>query len=215
MGKSARYKVIAEHYETCLEKHGDTPQGVDWPKPEDVATRHQVMLDLIREGKASHVSLLDFGCGTSDLRRYILEKGYRNVSYSGLDISEKFIEVSRKKYPEVAYYCMDVVGSTEGLPVFDYVVLNGVFTQKRELSFEEMFNFQKSVIRALKPHARTGIAFNMMSPNVDWKRDGAFHLPFADLADFLVKEFSRYFVLRHDYGLYEYTAYAYRDSAHP
>ena len=30
------YNNIITHYEECLEKHGDTHLGVDWPKIEDV-----------------------------------------------------------------------------------------------------------------------------------------------------------------------------------
>ena len=37
-----------------------------------------------------------------------------------------------------------------------------------------------------------------------------FHLPFDELAPFLTRELSRNFVLRNDYGLFEYTAYVYR-----
>ena len=43
-----RYQSIAAHYEACLEQHGDTHLGVDWPNADDVETRHRVMLDVIR-----------------------------------------------------------------------------------------------------------------------------------------------------------------------
>lgn len=210
-----RYKIIAKHYEDCLEEHGDTHQGVDWPKPEDLNVRYQVMLDIIREDRSANLELLDFGCGTSHLYTYLIAQGYENLSYSGLDISEKFIEVSRKKFPKNRYFCLDILTSIEKLPRFDYIVLNGVFTQKRELSDDEMFEFLKKVILALMPHARKGIAFNVMTDPVDWKRDAAFHLPFSVLAEFLVKEFGRYFSFRQDYGLYEYTTYLYKEPFQP
>ena len=38
-----------------------------------------------------------------------------------------------------------------------------------------------------------------------------FHVPFELLASFLARDVSRHFLIRHDYGLYEYTAYVYRD----
>jgi hypothetical protein len=49
-----------------------------------------------------------------------------------------------------------------------------------------------------------------MSTHVDWERDDLFHLPIDKLTAFLVKEASRDFIIRHDYKLYEYTAYVYR-----
>ena len=38
---------LVKHYENCFHKHGDTPQGVDWPNKQDAETRYQVMLQGI------------------------------------------------------------------------------------------------------------------------------------------------------------------------
>jgi len=55
-----------------------------------------------------------------------------------------------------------------------------------------------------------GVAFNVMSKHVDWERDDLFHLPFDTLARYLIASLTRNFVIRSDYGLYEYTTYIYR-----
>jgi len=34
-----KYTKIVTHYEDCLEKHGDTHLGVDWPNQQDVYKR--------------------------------------------------------------------------------------------------------------------------------------------------------------------------------
>ena len=102
------------------------------------------MLDVIRQKGLHKVSLLDFGCGASHLYDYILRNGLGTIEYSGLDISEKFIQLSKQKYPEINYYCMDILQSSRPLPAFDYVVLNGVFTEKRELSHDEMWELNRS-----------------------------------------------------------------------
>jgi len=49
-----------------------------------------------------------------------------------------------------------------------------------------------------------------MSKHVDWEREDLFHLPFDVLARFLTRMVTRNFVIRNDYGLYEYTTYVYR-----
>ena len=46
-----------------------------------------------------------------------------------------------------------------------------------------------------------------MSKQVDWERDDLFHLPCDPLLAFLESELSRHCVVRHDYGLFEYTTY--------
>jgi len=132
------------------------------------------------------------------------------IEYTGLDISKKFIHLSQKKYPKVRYYCVDILKNSTKLPAFDYVVMNGVFTEKRELSHDEMWEYFKRVLLKVFKFVRVGLAFNVMSAHVDWERDDLFHLPMDKLAAFLVNEISRDFVIRNDYQLYEYTTYVYR-----
>ena len=208
--KEKKYLTLISHYESCLEKYGDTHLGVDWPKAEDVDTRYRVMLEIIKQDKSDKIQLLDFGCGASHLYEYILKHNFFNIEYSGLDLSEKFISLSRTKFPSNKYYCMDVLDANISLPDFDYIVMNGVFTERRDLSFDEMFELFSTIFREMFSKARIGVAFNVMSKQVDWEREDLFHLPFDSLALFLTKNISRKFVIRHDYGLYEYTAYVYR-----
>ncbi len=208
-----KYLRIVSHYEACLEQHGDSHLGVDWPKAGDVQKRHRVMLEVIRpDSRTENVRLLDFGCGAAHLNYYILQQGLKNIQYAGLDLSEKFVQLSQSKFPENQFYCLDLLDDSASLPEFDYIVLNGVFTEKRELSFDEMLAYFKQLITRVFAHARVGIAFNVMTKHVDWERDDLFHLPFDTLAEFLKKELTRNFVFRNDYGLYEYTTYVYRES---
>jgi SAM-dependent methyltransferase len=205
------YLSIVSHYESCLERHGDTHRGVDWPKKEDAETRYKVMLEIIRrEDEARVVRLLDFGCGASHLYEHIVARGFRNIAYSGLDLSEKFVQLSQRKFPDNKYFCVDVLSDEAAIPGFDYIVMNGVFTEKGPLSFDEMFSYFKQLVKRVFAKAEIGLAFNVMSKHVDWERDDLFHLPFDLLATFLTKELTRDFVFRNDYGLYEYTTYVYR-----
>ena len=186
--------------------------GVDWPNPHDADMRYQVMLEVIKKNTEGNVSLLDFGCGASHLYEYILRERIQNIKYSGLDLSEKFVNVSKKKYPHIRYYCLDILEDNLQLPDFDYIVVNGVFTEKRELSFEEMFSYFKRVLSCLFKKAKRGLSFNVMSSHVDWEREDLFHLPLDTLIAFMTKELTRDFIIRNDYGLYEYTTYLYKRS---
>ncbi|MEK9774408.1 MAG: SAM-dependent methyltransferase, partial [Candidatus Woesearchaeota archaeon] len=123
--------------------------------------------------------------------------------------NKEFIEISKKKYPNTNYYCLDILSNDFKIPKYDYVIMNGIFTVKRSLSFDDMFNFMKEMIKIVSIKANIGFAFNVMSKQVDWERDDLFHLPFDSLASFLTKDISRNFIIRNDYGLYEYTVYVY------
>jgi hypothetical protein len=212
-----KYLSIVSHYESCLEKYGDTHLGVDWPKKEDADLRYRVMLEVIKSGTSGRIELLDFGCGASHLYEHILRRELHSmrrspyaIEYSGLDLSPMFIDLSRSKFPSNGYYCLDILENQNNLPGFDYIVMNGVFTEKRDLSFDEMLEYFQAVVRKVFAKASIGIAFNTMSKQVDWERQDLFHLPFDVLASFLTKNISRNFVFRQDYGLYEYTTYVYR-----
>ncbi|MFA9270347.1 class I SAM-dependent methyltransferase [Svornostia abyssi] len=202
-----RYRAIVDHYEACLEEHGDTHLGVDWPNAEDAETRHGVMLELVRDRPAT---LLDFGCGASHFYEHIVREGVTGIDYAGLDLSARFVELSRQKHPGNRYWCADILDEDVELPRFDYVVMNGVFTEKLDLPFDEMFAFVRRVVERVWEHTDRGLAFNVMNKHVDWERDDLFHLPFDDLAAWLVGSVSRNIVMRADYGLYEYTTYVYR-----
>lgn len=207
-----KHQSIINHYEACLARYGDTNLGVDWPSRQDAEKRYFVMLDVIRKFRAG-LTLLDFGCGASHLYPYLLSSQYSGIEYYGLDASPAFCELSRIKYPKNEYICVDVLDEPERLGDFDYIVMNGVFTEKRDLTFEEMFSYFKQMMRVIYPKARSGIAFNVMSKAVDWEREDLFHLSTDTLISFLVKELSRHFVIRSDYGLYEYTVYIYKEPA--
>ena len=212
MNTEGLYQTIVAHYEECLLKHGDNHLGVDWPKVEDVKTRYKVMLDLLsfRNKTSVKSSLLDFGCGASHLFEFMSQLKYKNVLYSGLDISPKFVDLSKLKFPSNQYFCLDILNNSDLLPRFDYIVMNGVFTEKRELTFDQMFEYFKLLLTAVFEKAEKGVAFNVMSKAVEWERWDLFHLPTDLLIDFITKKLTRNFVIRNDYGLYEYTTYIYK-----
>jgi SAM-dependent methyltransferase len=204
---------IIKHYEDCLDRYGDNHLGVDWPNAADADKRYRIMLDIIRvaNDQSPLVTLLDFGCGTAQMLSYINERRYRNLDYQGLDISEKFINVCTSKFPHNQFFCVDILRDDVALSNYDYIIMNGVFTEKRDLSFDEMWEYCKQVVRKLYGIANKGIAFNVMSKNVQWERDDLFHLSTDVLTSFITGELSRNFVIRSDYGLYEYTVYIYKD----
>lgn len=208
-----KYKNIISHYEDCFDKHGDNHKGMDWPNAKDAELRYQIMLEVIRNPNEAEINLLDFGCGVAHLYEYILRDDmfYKNISYSGSDISEKFISICKEKYPNNKFYCIDILAKgVDDFPCFDYIVLNGVFTEKCNLTEEEMWEYFKDMIQVIFKKTNHGIAFNVMSKAVDWERDDLFHLSLDKLVNFLTDKLSRNFVIRNDYGLYEYTVYLYK-----
>jgi SAM-dependent methyltransferase len=209
--EDAVYQPIIAHYEGCLARHGDSHRGVDWPRADEAQRRYSVMLELIPEGGPRPCRLLDFGCGAAHLLEHIRSNRISGLEYLGLDVSEQFVALCRSKFPGVPFLCADVLEDQIDLPPVDYVVMNGVFTEKRELSHDQMWRYAQVVLRRVWPFASRGLAFNVMSRHVEWERDDLFHMPCDALLAFLTATLSRHCVIRHDYGLFEYTAYVYRE----
>ena len=203
------YNNIISHYEECLEKYGDSHLGVDWPNIEAVDKRYKVMIDIIKFDALNLTSstLLDFGCGTAHLLEYIKKNQYSDIKYSGLDISQKFVDVAQNKFPDIDFYNIDIFENKSSIPTFDYIVMNGVFTEKRELTFDQMWEYFTKLISLVYEKSIKGIAFNVMSKNVDWEREDLFHVSHDLLSEFLCKNLSRNYIIRNDYGLFEYTVY--------
>jgi len=211
-----QYDSIVKHYEKCFDQYGDSAKGVDWTKEEQVDVRYKTMLEVInyREKsfeKINRVSVLDYGCGLSHLYEYMLKENIGFVDYTGLEISEKFYNESKKKYPQNKYILGDILVETSVLQSkYDYILMNGVFTEKRDLTYDEMFKYFETMISNVYAYCNKGLAFNVMSKQVDWELDYLFHVPMDDMANFLTKKITRDFIIRNDYGLYEYTIYLYK-----
>ena len=208
----AKYIDIVNHYEACFEKYGATSEGVDWPNKVDHDKRCAIMLDLIKNSTKSGDSLLDFGCGYAYLIEYI--KNYYpsadQLIYSGLELSSKMIHYCNKTYPDRKFYNIDILHDNSTIPKHDFIIMNGVFTEKQSLSYNEMKNYLIDIILNVYSLCNIGIAFNVMSKHVDWERKDLFHLDESEIISFLIKNVSRNFVIRNDYGLYEYTIYVYK-----
>ena len=122
-------------------EYGDTCKGLDWPNYKDMILRYQIMIDINQYYKLNKFSILDFGAGTGNLYNYVKNISNYEIEYSALDISPFFVIVL-KKYDNINVYNIDIIkDNIEYLPIFDYIVLNGVFTEKRTLSEDEMWDF--------------------------------------------------------------------------
>jgi len=211
---SKPYLAIVESCESDLEKYGDTFLGVGWTKSKKHADlRYKIMLELLRE--RTEVSLLDVGCGACHLLEYMTAHNVENVRYCGIDLSESFLALSRRKFPNIELFHRDILSLDFEFPRFDYVVMNGLFNWRGQVSHDEMWAYMQTMLLRAFEMADRGIAFNVMSKYLDWERDDLFHLSFDCLAQFLDGKISRHFAFRHDYGLFEYTVYVYKEALTP
>ena len=172
------------------------------------------MLDVMRDGGGPSTSLLDFACGSGDLFRFIRSIGRSDIAYKGADISEITIDAARKKFPGVEFSQVDVLCTDDRqlqALASDYCVINGLFTVRAGMGESDMWGFVRRTVETLWPLMRRGLAFNVMSKQVDWERSDLFHVSFDQVAEFMHGIAGRNVAFRADYGLYEYTCYGFKE----
>ena len=138
-----------------------------------------------------------------------------DLEYRGIDLSPAMVEAARARWPDKDLSCRDVIEEPLPEQSVDFVIMNGVLTEKQTLSHDTMVDMAQTLVAAAFKSARVGIAFNAMSRHVDWERPELFHWGFDDISAFLCERVSRHFSFRADYGLYEYSAFVWRMPRRP
>jgi SAM-dependent methyltransferase len=195
---------LQAHYARTFAAHGTSPKGVDWRDEETANIRLRQMLKVVEKPRAC--SLLDVGCGYGALLAMIQAENlpYR---YSGVDVVPAMIEAAKARFKDADFHCADIFSLDTQ---YDYVVCNGVLTQKLDASEPEMDAFAWRLIRHMFALSRVGIAFNIMTTHVNYTVPNLYYRdPQKMLAD-CISSITPHARLSENYGLYEYTLYLYR-----
>lgn len=203
-------KSLGKHYKAVYKKYGPKAQGIDWKNQDEAEVRYQAMLKVIKNddlaGKKK-VSILDVGCGYGGQYIYAKKKGL-NLVYTGIDLVPEMIKTAKEKIKGAKFYCEDIFKYNPPKTP-DYVICNGILTQKLENSQEQMWKFARKLIKKMFKLANKGIVFNTMSTKVDFKRDGNFYVDPAKMLTEALKH-TRHVKIDHSYPLYEYSVYMYK-----
>jgi len=84
-------------YEDRLEKYGYDVKTVGWGSVKDQYSRFDM---LLRGVDCNNKDILDLGCGLGDFIGYLKQKKIKNFTYTGIDLSDRFIEKAKEKYQE-------------------------------------------------------------------------------------------------------------------
>jgi SAM-dependent methyltransferase len=204
-------QLLHDHYRQTFLAHGPTSAGVDWGPRDDAARlRHDVML-AVADGCPPGGTLLDVGCGYGALADRIDERGL-DLDYTGIDVVAEMVAEGRRRHPHRRFLQGDFLAA-EGLGSFDYVVCNGILTQKLAATTLEMNTHARRLIAALFAACRRGLAFNVMTTHVNYQADNLYYRNPAELLAWCMSELTPRVRLDHAYPLYEYTLYLHRDGA--
>jgi SAM-dependent methyltransferase len=202
---------LRRHYSDKFASHGPTSEGVDWgPNEERMLLRYDKMLSVIADVPETKLSLLDVGCGYGGLLTFMGKLGMQ-VDYTGIDVAENMIEWATQNQPAGKFLCGDALEFNFDRD-YDYVVANGVLTQKLQTSSVDMDRFASKLIRRMFATCRYGIAFNVMSTKVNFFANNLYYRSPTELFAWCISEISPHIRIDHAYPLYEYTVYIYRSA---
>jgi SAM-dependent methyltransferase len=200
-------EILCNHYSSKYMKYGATSQGVDWGSDPDLSRiRQEKMLGVIKDKGRS--TLLDVGCGYGHMAEVIL-KNRLPIDYAGIDVVGGMIEHAKKHNPEFTFYHGDFLAKEMGS--FDYVVCNGILTQKLSASTLEMNVYAQELIASMYSAANKGVAFNIMNTHVNFQSENLYYRNPIELLAWCTSELTPHLIFDSSYRpWYEYTIYLYK-----
>jgi SAM-dependent methyltransferase len=203
-------KVLGHYYSEKFSLHGPSSEGVDWGSDEArMFLRYDKMLSVADYVAGKKPSLLDVGCGYGGLWEYAISRNI-DLDYTGIDVAGNMIEWAMANMSSGNFIHGDMLDYRFDRE-FDYVVCNGILTQKLETAGLQMDQFAAQLIRQMFSLCKIGIAFNVMTTKVNYYSNNLYYRNPAELFSWCLGEISSHIKLDHSYPLYEYTIYLYRN----
>jgi len=154
-----------------------------------------------------NASILDIGCGRADLYDFI-SNFYPdlNYSYNGIDHNPVMIDLAKEKY---GVKCRSGAFETANLPKTEWVVANGVFTQRRCETEDKDLSKLFEDVDILYQTATNTVSFNLLNPINNTHHDGFFYVHPGLVLDMLIEKYQNV-VLRNNYSKDVYTVQIYK-----
>jgi len=195
--------LIIKRYRERLAEYGEDIRALASGNKEGQLIRFQVLSEV---GDLNNHSVLDLGCGFGDFYQYLKERGIR-VNYAGYDICPDFIEICKTRFPDAQFEVKDI--QTERVEQkFDYIVSSQTFNNK--LVNEDNETLIRDIIKGAYELSNTGVALDMLSTYVDFREEHLYYYNPEEIFKFC-KTITKRVTLRHDYPLFEFTVYLYKD----
>jgi SAM-dependent methyltransferase len=189
---------VRAHYEGSLAEHGPSARGVGWPDAAGQTLRFE-RLARVLDGVSEPVRVADLGCGYGALFGFLEA---RIASYRGYDVSPAMVAEARRRVsdPRAEFVAAEAVDREA-----DFGFASGTFNVRLGADPAEWDAYVRDALRGLWAHCARGMAFNLMTTDVDWRTDDLFYADPEQYLAFCRRELSPHVTLQRDYGLYEWT----------
>jgi len=211
MDKNTSRDDQIQHFSKLFREHPDEPMAVS----SESAVHKQVRFDQlakIYEAEQGPFSVHDVGMGMAHYWEY-LQAHHPDLecSYSGTDVVPEYVEFCQRTYPDLTFYQRDLAESP-GKEKYDYVLLSGVFHQMRSSKRRDWEEFAYAIIENSFSMCNKGLAFNFISPFVDFYQPDVYYCDLMKLLHAVRDRTSRFFEIKHNYALFELTVFVYPEA---
>ena len=181
---------------------------MDWKDAASQWLRFAILCDVCDlNGKCIH----EVGAGAGHLLDFLDQRRIA-ADYSGSDLSAAMVDAAHQRHPKTPFSQWDILAESQ-LPTFDVLMCSGLFHVKLDHDESVWRSFVWAMVRRMYELCKVGIAFNMITDQVDFKIENLYYSNPGETVDFCRRQLSRFVTLRHDYPLHEYTVYVYRNDA--
>jgi SAM-dependent methyltransferase len=193
---------IIDRYDARYKKFGNSIKTLASGMDE----RRQMRFDMMTGvGIEDRDSVLDLGCGFGDYLDYLNSHNIK-ANYTGYDINPTLIAEAKKRFSDEQFEVKDVVH--DEWPEFDYIISSSCFNLP--LKSQDNYEFIAQLLQSAYDHSRKGVAIDLLSSYVDFKSEEGFHYEPEKIFS-IAKNITKKVCLRHDYPLFEFTIYLYKD----
>jgi SAM-dependent methyltransferase len=191
-------------YTANLAEHGVSSASVGWPDADAQRLRFDKLAYAIEvEAPAGGVTVNDWGCGYGAMFHYLDARPDVQLSaYTGYDISADMLSAARTHVDDRRARWVRGAHVTEPA---DFTFVSGTFNVRMAATDEAWREYVEQSLVELAAYTRRGLAFNLLTTHVDWRKDDLFYADPAHFFAFCRQHLSRYVTLLHDYPLYEWT----------
>lgn len=191
-----------DYYRRKLEQYGATAAGMDWKDQTSQTLRFDRLTRFLPPHQVS--SLLDVGCGNGALATFLATR-FPEVNVFGIDICPEMVAVCLATHGEGTARVTTCDELLREGSRFDYIVASGVFNVKLDASDLVWRDYTLHTIGEMFELANICVAFNLMSPFVDYRYDRLFYPMPGDIEAFVANHVTRKYFIDHAYPLFETT----------
>lgn len=155
-------EATKQFYTGLLQRHGPSCRALSFASVSTQHARFAALLPVLPTTLDTAFSLLDVGCGFADLYGFLLEAGYRNIAYTGLDIMPEFTAQAAARYPEAVFITGDFLELGSGGGDYDFVLSSGALNLVNE-QYPDHYEFVFAMVERMYQSASRGLAFNLLS----------------------------------------------------